>query len=112
VVGAKEIGASGSPDAGPGRDRRGRPVATLVDLGVQRHGRGRRLLQKPPADKAEPAVAKPKLPPHPSQMAERGIPASPWFEHPIALARLCLTNRGLPAPGWSLANAAYRGDAG
>ena len=54
----------------------------------------------------EPAVAKPKLPSHPSQMAERGIPASPRFEHPIALARLCLTNCGLPAPGWSLANAA------
>ena len=44
--------------------------------------------------------------------AERGIPASPWFEDPIALARPCLTNCGLPAPGWSLANAAACGDAG
>ena len=120
TAGAGEIGVSGSPDIGRGRNGGGRLPAgragAVLEIlpGAARTGQaagpsvpdgvgGGCTDRPPPGCKrvGAPGLAAPPVPKGAVGHARCGLgPALP-----IASARLCLTKRGLPAPGWSLADA-------
>jgi hypothetical protein len=82
--------------------------AARIGAPSQRASRRRGCSHRP----AHSLALAPQLPPRSvtggGSAAKVAQPRMETPKTPIALARLCLTNCGLPAPGWSLANAAYQ----